>query len=81
MNLEALTTFFMWSTIINGGIFVYWAVFIFFMPDFVYKIQSKWFNISRESYDVVIYSFLGLYKIFFIIFCLTPYLSLLIMSP
>jgi len=70
----------MWSSIINGGIFFYWAIFILFMPDFIYRIQQKWFTIPRETYDVVIYSFLGLYKIFFIIFNLTPYLALVILS-
>ena len=25
MDIQTLTTFFMWCTIINGGLFVYWA--------------------------------------------------------
>ncbi|MEA3491529.1 MAG: hypothetical protein U9R27_06480 [Campylobacterota bacterium] len=80
MNIESLTAFFMWSTIINGAIFLYWVFFILFIPDFIYRMQSRWFSIPRETYDVVIYSFLGLFKIFFVIFSLSPYLALLIIG-
>jgi hypothetical protein len=51
-----------------------------FAPDFVYRLQSRWFPLPRESFNVVIYSFLGLFKIFFIIFNVVPYLALLIVG-
>jgi hypothetical protein len=41
--------------------------------------QSKWFLISRETYNLVIYSFLGLFKIVFLVFNLVPYVVLLIL--
>lgn len=80
MDIEILTAFFMWCTIINGGILIFWSIFILLTPNFTYRLQSRWFPISRESYDVVIYSFLGLFKIVFIVFNLVPYLSLLIIQ-
>ena len=46
----------------------------------VYRLQSRFFPIPRETFNVVIYSFLGLYKIFVIVFCLVPYLALLILG-
>ncbi len=45
MDIQTLTTFFMWCTIINGGIFILWTVFSAFAPDFIYRTQSKWFPI------------------------------------
>ena len=80
MDIQTLTTFFMWCTIINAGLFIYWATWCMFAPDFVYRMQSRWFPISRETYDVAIYGFLGVFKMLFIVFNLVPYLALLIVG-
>jgi len=34
----------------------------------------------REAFNIIIYSYLGIYKIFVIVFCLVPYLALSIMA-
>jgi hypothetical protein len=61
-------------------LFVYWSMFCVFAPDWVYRMQSRWFPIPREAFDVAIYGFLGLFKIVFIVFNLVPYLALLIVG-
>jgi hypothetical protein len=80
MNMQILTTFFMWCSIINGSILLLWAVFFAFAPDLVYAIQNKFIPIPRESYNLVMYSFLGLFKILFLLFNLIPYLALVIIG-
>ena len=80
MDTQTLTAFFMWCTIMNGGLLVLWTIICIAAPDLVYRTQSKWFPISRETFDVVIYSFLGLFKIVFLAFNLVPYLALLIVG-
>ncbi len=80
MDIQTLTTFFMWGTIINGGIFVLWTVLSMFAPNFIYRTQSKWVPIPRETYNVVISSFLGLFKIVFLVFNVVPYVVLLIIG-
>jgi len=80
MDLQTLTSFFMWCTIIDGGILILWTVFSVLAPDLVYRTQSKWFPIPRETFNVVIYSFLGLFKIVFLIFNVVPYVALLIVG-
>ncbi|MFQ5683506.1 MAG: DUF6868 family protein [Candidatus Binatia bacterium] len=80
MDIQTLTTFFMWCTIINAGILILWIVFFVFAPDFVYRTQSTWFPIPRETFDVVLYSFLGLFKVVFLVFNLVPYVALLIVA-
>ncbi len=77
MDLQTFTSFFMWCTIINGGIFVVWTVFSLFARDFMYRVHSKWFSIPRETFEPVIYSFLGLFKIVYLVFNVVPYLALL----
>jgi len=78
MDIEILTAFFMWCTIINGSIYAIWVIVWGVIPDLVYSTQSKWFTIPRETFNVIIYSFLGLFKIFFTVFNVTPYIALLI---
>jgi hypothetical protein len=80
MDIHTLTRFFMWCTIINGALLIYWLMFCVFAPDWVYRMQSRWFPLKRETFDVVIYAFLGGFKALFIVFNLVPYLALLIVG-
>jgi hypothetical protein len=80
MDIQTLTTFFMWCTIINGGLLVLWIIMCIVAPDLVYRTQSIWFPIPRKTFDVVIYSFLGLFKIFFLFFNVVPFVALLIVG-
>jgi len=80
MDMQTLTAFFMWCTILDGGLLIIWTVSFLFAPDLVYRIQNAWFPIPRETFDVLMYSFLGLFKIVFLVFNLVPYLALLILG-
>jgi hypothetical protein len=80
MDLPTLTSFFMWCSIINGGLLILWNVCCMFAPDLVYRLQSIWFPLPRATFDVAIYAFIGLFKIFFLVFNLVPYLALLLIG-
>ena len=80
MDIQTLTNFFMWCTIINGGILIMWTVFCAFTPNLVYRTQSILFPLPRETFDVVIYAFLGLFKVVFLVFNVAPYVALLIIG-
>ena len=80
MDIQTVTAFFMWCTIINGSLLALSGVMCILAPDFVYRTQRIWFPIPRETYNVVIYSFLGLFKMVFLVFNLIPYVALLIIG-
>ena len=80
MNIDMLTAFFMWCTIISAGVYLFWVLFVLLAPDFVYRVQSRWIPVPREAYNIIIYSFMGLFKIVFILFAVVPYVSLLIIG-
>lgn len=80
MDIPTLTSFFMWCSLINGALLIIWTLALMLAPDLVYRTQSRWFPISRESFNLVIYSFIGLFKIFFLMFNLVPYIALLLMG-
>lgn len=78
MDIETLTRFFMWCTIVNGGLLLFWTAACMSAPDLVYRTQSRWFPLPRETFDILIYSFLGLFKVFVLVFNVVPYIALLI---
>jgi len=80
MDINTLQSFFMWCIIINGAWFVFAAMICVFASDWVYGMQSKWFPVSRDAYNVVIYSFFALFKIVFVVFNVVPYVALLIVG-
>ena len=80
MDLVTLRAFFMWCTIINGGFLTLTSLVFTFAGNLIYRVHSKWFKMPREAFNIVIYSFIGLYKIIFIVFCLVPYVVLLILG-
>ncbi len=80
MDLQTLKEFFMWCSIINGGLLAFLVVITSLAPDLVYRTQKKWFPLSREHFEVVMYGFLGLFKVSLIVFNLVPFLALLIIG-
>jgi hypothetical protein len=80
MDIQTLTEFFMICTLINSGFLLLWSIIYKLMPDVVYRLQSMWFPISRETFDISFYAFLAMFKIFVIVFCFVPWMALLIMG-
>ena len=68
----------MWCTIINGGLLLLSFLIGVSGLDFVYGIHGKMFQLPEAAFHVVFYSFLGLYKIFWLVFNAVPYIALLI---
>ncbi len=80
MDIETLTSFFMWCTILNGALLIYAAVMCLFAADFIYRMHSRWFPMSRETFTIALYAWLGLFKIGFFIFNVVPFVALLIVG-
>lgn len=80
MEIQVLIHFFMWCTIINGALLILSSFMCMFAQNFIYRIHSKWFDMPRENFSLTLYSFIGLFKIFFLFFNLVPYISLLIIK-
>ncbi len=80
MTIDTVTKFFMWCTILNGAILIYSSVICICAADWAYRMHSKLFGISRDAFNIAIYSFIGLFKILFLTFNLIPYIALLIIG-
>lgn len=80
MILDQLTELFKWMTIINVGVFLVSAVLTITFRDFVCKMHGLIFGIDKEEVPMVLYKYLGTYRIFILTFNLIPYVSLLILK-
>jgi hypothetical protein len=70
----------MWCTIINFGLLIVSAIIIVTAREWAYKMHSRWFDLSKKEFDVILYCFLGLYKILIFVFCIVPWIALSILS-
>jgi len=80
MDIQTFTSFFMWCTIINTGFLLFLALVYLLAPDLTYRLQSKFIPISRETFHVVFYSFIGLFKVLVLVFNVVPWIALLIIG-
>ena len=78
MNIQKLKAFFLWCTIINGCLLVFAFIISIIGMDLAASIHGHLFQIPREVVNVVFYSFLALYKIFWLVFNVVPYAALCI---
>ena len=80
MDIHTLMSFFMWCTIINFGVLLFLTLVYMLMPNLAYRLQSRWIPISRETFDIIFYSFIGFFKAIVLVFNLVPWLALWIIA-
>ncbi len=80
MTIEMLSEALLWSTLINMGLLLWWALFFIFGRGFIYRMHSRWFKLSEEKFDTIHYSGMAFYKICIFIFNIVPYFALMIIS-
>jgi hypothetical protein len=80
MDMAALTDFLMWCTILNFGLLVLTSLMLGFAGDFVFRLHSQYFSMTRETFHLVFYLLIGVYKIFWMVFNLVPFVVLKIIA-
>ncbi len=76
MTLETLSDLFLWCTLIDFGLLLWWFGWLALAPDWVFRLHSRWFPLSRETFYAVHYAGMALFKIGIILLNLVPYLAL-----
>ncbi len=79
-DIHTIGSFLMWCTILNTGLLVFSFLMLAYAGDFVRRMHGKWFPMSRERFNGVIYSFIGFYKILLITFNLVPWIAIEILK-
>jgi len=70
----------MGTSILNFVLLVLLSLLLTFGSDFIYSIHNKVFPMPRETFTVVLYSFLGFYKIAWLAAGVIPWITLLLMG-
>lgn len=76
MSLAQLQEFLLWCTLINMGLLLFWFLMFSLARNWVYRLHSRWFKLSPESFDRIHYSAMVFFKISVILFNLIPYVAL-----
>jgi hypothetical protein len=69
-----------WCSIINIVILLIWFAMITLAHDKVYKLHSKWFNISKEKFDEIHYAGMAFFKMSVFVLNVVPYIALSIIT-
>ena len=80
MNMEQWTVFFMWMSIVNFGLLILSTIMVLVLQKWVFQIHHRLFAITDSQFHVTVYGYLGAYKLLWIVFCLTPYISFRLMG-
>ncbi|MCW8858691.1 MAG: hypothetical protein OQK50_00040 [Deltaproteobacteria bacterium] len=80
MTMELIQAVLGWSIVINMGILLWWFLFICFAQDWVYALHSKFYGISRVSFNHIHYAGILAYKLVVFTFFIVPYLALRIVN-
>jgi len=73
-------SFFLWCSIINMGLLMVSFVVFSLGRNFMYRMHSKWYDISKEQFSALVYAGLMFYKICIIFFNIVPYIVLRIIG-
>ena len=74
--LYRLAGIFIRSFFMGYTLLILWFLIFIFEPDWMYRLQSQWFEMSRSSFNIIHYCGMGLLKISLIVFFLFPYLAI-----
>ncbi|MFC1771148.1 DUF6868 family protein [Candidatus Margulisiibacteriota bacterium] len=80
MNVEMLSKFFLWCSIINTGALLFSFFVVVMGKKYIYRMHGMLFNISEEKIGSAVYSTLIHYKVLIFIFNIIPYIAIQIIK-
>jgi uncharacterized membrane protein YjdF len=80
MSIEILRAALGWAALLNMGLLLFWFGMFMVAHDWVYKVHSNWFTMSREKFDTTHYKLMGFYELSIFVVLLGPYLALRIVG-
>ena len=80
MTMELFRAVLGWCAVINIGVLLWWAGFLMFAGDWVYRVHGKWFPMPRERFNGIHYTGMMYFKLFVLAVNIAPYLALRIVG-
>jgi hypothetical protein len=76
MTLIELKDFLIWGVAINYAILLLWFLVFVFAHDALYRMHSRWFNLTVPTFDALHYVGMTIYKVGILLLFLVPWLAL-----
>jgi hypothetical protein len=70
----------LWCAGLNYALLFIWSGTFIFAHDWMYRWHSRWFKLSRETFDAMHYAGLAVYKIGVLLLNLIPLIALYLVS-
>ncbi|MDQ1322150.1 MAG: hypothetical protein QG655_3395 [Actinomycetota bacterium] len=77
LDLEALRRILIWSLVANYAILLIWFSVLAWAHDWIYRLHTRWFQLSRQTFDALHYGGMAAYKIGVLLFNLAPLVGVL----
>lgn len=71
-----IRSFLLWCAIVNYAILLIWFFAFTAAHDFIYKLHTKWFRLSKERFDFLHYGGMAVYKIGILLLNVIPLIAL-----
>lgn len=78
MTATTLRDVLIWSLVFNWVILLVWFAALTLAHDRVYRLHTRWFALSRETFDAIHYGGMAVYKIGVLLLNLAPLVAILI---
>ena len=75
MTIEVVRDILLWCSVINMGVLIFSFLMLSMARQLVYKLHSKWFPMTEQQFNTIIYSIMGTYKILVFVFNVVPYIA------
>lgn len=80
ITVNLLTEFVGWCLVINTGLLIFTSVALLLFKSHIVKIHRALMAIDEEQLSIQYFSYLAKFKIMVIVFNLTPYIALKLLS-
>ena len=80
MTLSDLREILIWSLVANYVVLLVWFGAIVFAHDRVYRLHTRWFRMSRETFDAVHYGGMAVYKVGTLLLNVGPLVGVLVLT-
>ena len=76
MTLIVCREVLLWALLLNYSILLLWFAMFRYWHDGLYRLHTRWFGLSPETFDAIHYGGMAVYKIGIFLLNLTPWLAL-----
>jgi hypothetical protein len=76
MTTSEINEVLLWCLGINYGVLLVWFGVFVYAHDWMYRLHTRWFKLSVETFDALHYAGLSIYKIGIILLNLVPLVAL-----